>query len=1007
MSLEKQLRDALSATFRVERELGGGGMSRVFVAEETALGRRVALKVVSGLGDAVSADRFRREIQTVANLQHPHIVPLLSAGNAGSTLYYTMPLVEGESLRSRLGREGRLGIRDAVQITRDIAEALAYAHRRGVIHRDIKPDNVLLTDGHAVVTDFGVAKALSASAQDGTLTSTGVAIGTPVYMAPEQVLADPDADHRVDLYALGCLLYEMLAGTPPLTGSTIQAVMSAKVTRTPDDVSSVRADVPADVATWLRRALARSPGERWPTADDALSDLDACLGGLTGEGVAAAPAIGLRRWAPVVAAAVLLAVVAGGIALLRRDAGVVPEGRDRIAVMPFLPTVPSDTSLARLGRDLVVTLTANLDNVGDLRMIDPLSVLAQTQAGETWDADRAVRVAAGLGAGSALVGSLVRAESKIRLDYRLLPTSGAGDPIASGSVTAPLGEEGILTLTDSATWAMLEAILPARDRAMPSFALLHTRSIPALRAFLEGENALLANRWGDAEQAFARAIEADSSFWFAYRRVVQAADWNFSALRRAREDSVAREHKDAFPEREKALMQHDEHARFADHMAAAASVTRRFPDYWYGWFQYGDHILHDGTRLLLSPMDATEAFDRALELNPRLVPVPDHTLFFLPDSARVERAYARLREYYGAEWESTLTDFGLPVSVGYEMPVSRVRNGRIEDRVRDGFASALGRARIAPALQDWAVALPVLLLDPQAQIETSRQLALRGAPSATLVALRQWDGTAWAMRGAWDSALVASDRAYAERPVLPVAGARLALGVMGYWTGALDRDAALARRGELMGYAGPEGGSPAAVRLSAFLDGVVAYADQRPAGIDSARATLRGVPGDEAAAWLERALAAFRLELGGDAAAAADSLLGIERHRGDGALFDYFPVPFIRLAAGRLMADQGRAATADTLLSYYQTAIASVPSQLVLKQSAALATLERARAWDRAGDTVRAARFYREFLRMYDMPPVRHQAYIDEAESVLASLSGVGDRAGARGRLPSAAVPPR
>ena len=146
-------------------------MSRVFVARETALGRRVALKVLSGVGDGVSADRFRREIQTIANLQHPHIVPLLGAGSAGPALYYTMPLVEGESLRSRLGRQSRLGVREAVQIARDVAEALAYAHRRGVIHRDIKPDNVLLTDGHAVVTDFGVAKALSLSADAGALTT--------------------------------------------------------------------------------------------------------------------------------------------------------------------------------------------------------------------------------------------------------------------------------------------------------------------------------------------------------------------------------------------------------------------------------------------------------------------------------------------------------------------------------------------------------------------------------------------------------------------------------------------------------------------------------------------------------------------------------------------------------------------------------------------------------------------------------------------------------------------
>jgi serine/threonine-protein kinase len=996
MSLEQQLRDSLSATYRIERELGGGGMSRVFVAEETALGRRVALKVLSGVGEGVSVDRFRREIQTVASLQHPHIVPLLSAGNAGQAVYYTMPLVEGESLRARLGRQSRLGIREAVQVARDVAEALSYAHRRGVIHRDIKPDNVLLTDGHAVVTDFGVAKALSLSADEGTLTSVGMAIGTPVYMAPEQVVGDADADHRIDLYALGCVLYEMLSGKPPVTGATLREVMSAQVTRAPDDIARLRADVPADVAAWLGRALAKSPDDRWPTADEALSEVDACLARLSGETVAGR-AGRVRTAAPWVAAAAVLVLILAGIVLFSRDAAP-PLDQNRIAVMPFIPTDPSDSELARLGRDLVSTLTFNLDNVGDLRMIDPLSVLAQTEGSERWASDRAVQVAAGLGAGSALVGTLVRAGGRIVLDYRLLPTVGVANPIATGRVTAPLGEEGILTLTDSATWGMLEEILPARDQQLPSFELLHTRSIPALRAFLEGENHLLANRWADAEEAYARAIEEDSTFWFAHRRVVQAADWLFSAVRRAREDSIARAHMSAFPERERLLMEHEERERYSDRIAALAEVTRRFPDYWYGWFLYGDHILHNGTRELLAPIAAAEAFDRALELNPRLLPVLDHSLMFLHDSARAEHAYARLRDYYGAAWDTTLTDYGLRAAVGYGTFISQVRNGRIEDPVRDAYVAEIGRARAVPTLIDWAVGLPMFVLDPQTQLETSRLVVGRGVPAQTLAALRQWDGTAWAMRGAWDSALVSFDRLFAERPAAAIAGARYVAGTMAFWTGALDRDAALGRRAGLAQFAGPEADRAAVNRVLAFLDGIVAHAEQRQAGIDSARTALRLLEGDEAAAWLERSLAAFQLDLDGNAIAAADSLLAIERERGAGVAFDYSPVPFIRLAAGRIKADAGQAAVADSLLNYYESGVPSVTSQFVLKQTAALAAFERGRAWDRAGDSVRAVRFYREFLRLYDLPPPQHQPYIEEAASALVRLTGGGDRPGTNGR---------
>ncbi len=249
-------------------------MSRVFVAEETGLGRKVVIKVLPPeLAATLSVDRFRREIQLAASLQHPHIVPLLATGGAGDLLFYFMPLVEGESLRDRLARDGELPVPEAIRVLRDVADALSYAHRHGVVHRDIKPANVLLSDGHAWVTDFGVAKALDQSRQS-SLTSTGLALGTPTYMAPEQAAADPHTDHRADIYALGVLGYEILVGQPPFTGPTAQAVVAAHLTQAPSPLAQLRPSVPPRIAAAVMRCLEKRPADRWQSAAELLHVLE-------------------------------------------------------------------------------------------------------------------------------------------------------------------------------------------------------------------------------------------------------------------------------------------------------------------------------------------------------------------------------------------------------------------------------------------------------------------------------------------------------------------------------------------------------------------------------------------------------------------------------------------------------------------------------------------------------------------------------------------------------------
>ena len=283
-----RLAAALAATYRIDDELVGGGMSRVFAATEHALGRKVVIKVLPPeLSAGVNRERFQREIQVAAQLQHPHIVPLLSAGRippeaptGGSgpaseeLLYYTMPFIEGESLRAAVARRGRLPVRDVIRILHDVVEALAYAHSRGVVHRDIKPGNILTIGSHALVTDFGVAKALSAAMPVSGMTSGGVAIGTPAYMAPEQLAADPAADHRIDIYAVGLLAYELLSGQSPFVGTSPQATMAAQLTRVPDPIETLRDDVPPSLSAIITRCLEKLPENRPQTATALLDELD-------------------------------------------------------------------------------------------------------------------------------------------------------------------------------------------------------------------------------------------------------------------------------------------------------------------------------------------------------------------------------------------------------------------------------------------------------------------------------------------------------------------------------------------------------------------------------------------------------------------------------------------------------------------------------------------------------------------------------------------------------------
>ena len=276
-----QLQQALGTVYTLDRELGGGGMARVFVATEVTLDRKVVIKVLPPeVAAGVKVERFKREIQFLARLTHPHVVPLLAAGGNGNLFYYVMPFLQGESLRTRIIQRGELPIGQVIRTLREVASALAFAHGEGIVHRDIKPDNVLLSGGSAMVTDFGVAKALSVSTGDGdpnALTSLGIALGTPSYIAPEQATADPGMDHRADLYSLGAMGYEMLTGRPPFAARSPQAMLAAHINETPVPVIERRHGIPPLLNSLIMSSLEKSPDRRPQRASEVVDLLDAIV----------------------------------------------------------------------------------------------------------------------------------------------------------------------------------------------------------------------------------------------------------------------------------------------------------------------------------------------------------------------------------------------------------------------------------------------------------------------------------------------------------------------------------------------------------------------------------------------------------------------------------------------------------------------------------------------------------------------------------------------------------
>ncbi len=448
-----ELQELLRGRYAIRHELGGGAMAVVFAADDLRHGRPVAIKLLRPeYAATIAAERFDQEVQIAARLQHPHIVPLLDSGEAGGAIYLVMPLVEGESLRTRLVREGPLPVRDVIRILADVADALAYAHRKGIVHRDIKPDNILLAGRHALVADFGVAKALSEAMCARRDLTGGVALGTPAYMAPEQATADPGLDHRVDLYAFGILGYELLTGRPPFEGDTPHALLTAQVLQAPVPVSELRPDTPPALAALVMRALEKQPAERWASAEELLPQLDGLAtpsGGVTPlplRAGAGRPSLG--RWLALVAAAVVL-LAAGARILLPRSAHPPEVSQTQL-------TYEGDVGVAALapGGDLLAYVANRPEvdqlKVQDLRGGEPIILASERSiAAPTWSPDGAeVRFEAIDSAGNISIRSVPRLGGPARVIA--LGAAVAVGPEGSARIRMPRGRK-VIAVIDPAT----------------------------------------------------------------------------------------------------------------------------------------------------------------------------------------------------------------------------------------------------------------------------------------------------------------------------------------------------------------------------------------------------------------------------------------------------------------------------------------------------------------------------------------------------------------------------
>ena len=624
--------EALRDRYVLERELGRGGMATVHLARDLKHGRPVALKVLHPeLAASLGPERFLREIRTTAQLRHPHILPVHDSGEAAGQLWYTMPYVEGESLRARLTRERQLSLEDALQVARQVLGALSYAHTHGVVHRDIKPENILLEGDEAVVADFGISRAIGAAGGE-TLTQTGLVVGTPAYMSPEQAAGQLDLDGRSDLYSLGCVLYEMLAGHAPFLGRTPQELLARHALDPLPPLRSVRPGVPVDVEQAITKALAKVPADRFATASEFAEALERDV-------TAARPA----PWKPSRKAVFLTlgAVLVALAGLLLAPRVRLPVGRpvfdpNLVVVAPFDVL---DSRLEAWREGLVDLVSATLDGAGPLRTVSPTVAIHRWR--ERADPAGAAELARRTGARFAVFGRAVSAGAdSARVTVEILDA----DPgVVLGG---PIEVRDLATRIDRVSDSMSVAVLRELNRVRPIGAVRHagiaSTSLPALHAFLRGEQFFRRAKWDSAMAYNQRAVALDSTFAPAWRRMSGVRGCNRLG---GAGDSLARIYglragalNRRLPARDSLLVAADSlfqalfdgpadpgwRERQGRLFATLDEARRHYPEDPEVWYELGDALYHWPVFGRTTPDQILDAFDHAIALDSAFGPAYIH-----------------------------------------------------------------------------------------------------------------------------------------------------------------------------------------------------------------------------------------------------------------------------------------------------------------------------------------------------------------------------------------------
>ena len=794
------LKAALADRYAIERELGSGGMATVYLAEDLKHRRKVAVKVLRpDLAAALGPERFLREIEIAAGFNHPHILPLHDSGAADGLLYYVMPYVEGESLRDRLSREGALPLDDALRITAEVASALSYAHSHDVVHRDIKPENILLSAGEAVVADFGIARAISVAGAD-TLTQTGLVVGTPAYMSPEQVSGETHIDGRADVYALGCVLYEMLAGEPPFTGTSMQAITAKKLSDPVPRLTTVRSSVPPAVEQIIKKALAPIPADRHVTAAEFTEEINRSRAGppsvagpqastlrVTGLYLLSSLAVlgivqllvsqlGLPRW--VVPGAVVLLLIGLPIILATAYAqrgaarispeltrwltwrkailgGVLAFGAWGVVVTAYMvlraatttgsPAAPSTAAPAiavlpfrvvgpglELWREgMVDLLSTNFEGVSGLRKIDPRVVLSRWRVAigegtEPSSPQEALDVARHVGASYAVTGSVVGRQDAVRLAIEV-------HDVTSGELRGARQVDGspdsMLVLVDRVALEVLRSGLVPASGPLPQLDIGHvtTTSLPALKAYLEGEQLYRRSRWAEAIRALRSAVDRDSTFAVALFRLALAYGWGGPSEMAGEYHERAARMAGRLPEREALLLRGSANLFRPQAITTLEELTTRYPDDVEGWTQLADAYLHAGPPQLLAADRFRTAFRHAIELEPSFGPAYIHLIedaFFREDSAD---ASALLDDFRRIDAET-------PVCGSFELAYALVWGDSASKHQASAALDTLG----ANGLACLTTALPMSAGVSAHLIATSRAWLNRSPPSPAATAARRY-----------------------------------------------------------------------------------------------------------------------------------------------------------------------------------------------------------------------------------------------------------------------------